>query len=108
MNSIINKIQNNIENLKKEQLNLTLYPETLILGNIKKDEKLKNLTKEISSFSDISLIGGTLTKKRRNYNSVFLISKDGEIFDVYKKKHLVVFGEYVPFRKGILFRFYPH
>ena len=105
MNSIINKIRNNVENLKKEQLNLTLYPETLILGNIKKDEKLKKLMKEISSFSDISLIGGTLTEKKKNYNSVFIISNNGEIFDIYRKKHLVVFGEYLPFKRGLLFRF---
>ena len=105
INSIVSRIQDNIKNLKKEHLNLTLYPETLILGNIKKDDILKDLMKEIGSFSDISLVGGTLTERRKEYNSIFLISKDGGIFDIYRKKHLVVFGEYLPFKKGLLFRF---
>ena len=103
--SIVNKIQENIKNLKGEHLNLTLYPETLILGDIQKDDILKDLMKEISSFSDVSLVGGTLMEKGKDYNSIFLISEEGEIFDIYKKKHLVVFGEYLPFRKGLLFRF---
>lgn len=105
LNSIVSRIQDNIKNLKDEHLNLTLYPETLVLGNIKKDQVLKDLMKEIGSFSDISLVGATLTERGRDYNSVFLISNDGEIFDIYRKKHLVVFGEYIPFRKGLLFRF---
>ncbi len=103
--SIVNKIQENIKNLKGEHLNLTLYPETLILGNIKKDDLLKDLMNELSSFSDISLVGGTLTEKGEDYNSIFLISENGQIFDIYRKKHLVVFGEYLPFRKGFLFGF---
>ncbi len=103
--SIVNKIEENIRTLKDEHLDLTLYPETLILGNIQKDEILKDLMNEISSFSDISLVGGTFVDRGKDYNSIFLISKDGHIFDIYKKKHLVVFGEYLPFRKGLLFRF---
>jgi apolipoprotein N-acyltransferase len=105
LNSIVRRIQNNIKNLKEKHFNLVLYPETLVLGNIKIDRMLKNLMKEIGSFSDISLVGATLTESGRDYNSVFLISNDGEIFDIYRKKHLVLFGEYVPFRKGFLFRF---
>ena len=86
LNSIVSRIQDNIKNLKDEHLNLTLYPETLVLGNIKKDQVLKDLMKEIGSFSDISLVGATLTERGRDYNSVFLISNDGEIFDIYRKK----------------------
>ncbi|MBR3627323.1 MAG: apolipoprotein N-acyltransferase [Elusimicrobia bacterium] len=105
LNSIVKRIQNNIKNLEKEHLNLTLYPETLILGNIKEDEILKDLMKEIGSISDVSLVGGTIIEKGKEYNSIFLISNYGEIFDIYRKKHLVVFGEYLPFRKGLLGRF---
>ncbi len=103
--SIVSRIQENIKSLKGKHLNLTIYPETLLLGNIKKDDLLKDLMTEISYFSDISLVGGSFTEKGKDYNSVFLISKDGQIFDIYKKKHLVVFGEYLPFKKGLLFGF---
>ncbi len=105
LNSIVERIQNNIKNLKKEHLNLTLYPETLILGNIQRDDTLKSLMNEISSFSDISLVGGTLTEQGKDYNSVFLISEGGKIFDIYRKKHLLIFGEYLPFKKGLFFKF---
>lgn len=105
LNSIVKKIQDNIKNLKKEHLNLVLYPETLMFGNIKIDGILKILMREIGSFSDVSLVGGSFLENGRNYNSIFLISNTGNIFDIYRKKHLVVFGEYLPFKKFFPFEF---
>jgi apolipoprotein N-acyltransferase len=37
------------------------------------------------------------------YNSSFLISPEGELAGEYRKQHLVMFGEYVPFTKWLPF-----
>ena len=36
-----------------------------------------------------------------NYNSVFLIDQQGKISDKYHKKHIVPFGEFVPFAESL-------
>jgi apolipoprotein N-acyltransferase len=38
-----------------------------------------------------------------SYNSAFLVQADGRTVGVYRKLHLVPFGEYVPFRKWLFF-----
>lgn len=37
------------------------------------------------------------------YNSAFLLTPDGEIGAVYRKMHLVPFGEYIPFKRWLYF-----
>ena len=63
---------------------------------------LQTLVKDISKYSDLSLIGGKTVENKNLYNAIFLISKDGSIVDKYKKKHLVLFGEYVPFENFLV------
>lgn len=103
--NVVKQIYKSIENIKNKDMDIILYPETLVLGDLEKDKIIKDMIKEISLLSDINLIGGTLSIHKNNYNSIFIISRKGEILDVYRKKHLVVFGEYLPFRKGLLIRF---
>jgi apolipoprotein N-acyltransferase len=37
------------------------------------------------------------------YNSALLIDADGQVFDIYHKRHLVPFGEYIPWKDLLFF-----
>ena len=41
--------------------------------------------------------------RRSTYNSAFLVREDGSTGGVYRKMHLVPFGEYVPFKRLLFF-----
>lgn len=50
--------------------------------------------------------GGTTLKDIDYFNSAFAVSPEGRLTAVYKKRQLVIFGEYVPFVKTLPFMKY--
>ena len=47
--------------------------------------------------------GATSPKDYDNFNAAFLLSPEGEYVATYRKQHLVVFGEYLPFARRLPF-----
>ncbi|MBO7431803.1 MAG: apolipoprotein N-acyltransferase [Elusimicrobia bacterium] len=94
---IVTKIKNIVEYFKEKNMDIVLYPETVLPGYLCREEEIKDFVEYISSFSNLSLIGGMDVENYKVYNSIFIVSEGGKIVDKYKKKHLVVFGEYIPF-----------
>lgn len=101
-NEIIETIYTTAQFFKGKKCNIILYPETLLPRMLEQVEEIQTLVKDISKYSDLSLIGGKTVENKNLYNAIFLISKDGSIVDKYKKKHLVLFGEYVPFENFLV------
>ena len=99
---IIKNIYDTAQYFKNKNCKIILYPETLLPRMLEETEEIQNLVKDISMYADISLIGGKSIENERLYNSIFLISKEGDIIDKYKKKHLILFGEYVPFENFLV------
>lgn len=87
-----------LENFGNKKLDLLVYPETMLPGFLEKDLLIKNFVKKISNISKINLIGGmSMEFIKEKHNSIFVISQEGEIINKYNKKHLIIFGEYIPF-----------
>lgn len=83
---------------------LIIWPENSF-PNFLKD--LPELFGEVTAFARenrVSLLIGAVTEEEGNYfNAALLIGPEGEILKVHHKRHLVLFGEYIPFRRELPF-----
>jgi len=77
---------------------LIVWPEVAIPGYYKNFEKafLDPLALEARKNKTDILLGALYFENEKAYNSIVKI---GDGFGVYKKRHLVAFGEYIPFRE---------
>ena len=82
---------------ENRNLDILLYPETVLPKKLEKDVRVRRVINLIAKYSNITLIGGKFDQGRRTYNSIFVLDNSGKVMHRYKKKHLVLFGEYIPF-----------
>jgi len=82
---------------------LVVWPETTVTVALNQSVAMKNFVSEVARDHGITLIVGALHEDETGeYNSLFLVTPDGEISqDRYDKRHLVPFGEYVPLKELI-------
>ncbi len=81
---------------------LIVYPESILPAYILKEENLLHHFSSLAKTARCSVLLGTGDlREGRIYNSVVLISPDGEISGVYDMVHPVPFGEYIPGRSFI-------
>jgi len=86
---------------------IILWPETSYpYGILEKKMKTQKFLRR-SSFPVPLLVGAVNVHKDQNgkkiYNSVFQVDQEASFQSVYRKMHLVPFGEYLPFRKYLKF-----
>ncbi len=81
--------------------NLVVWPETAFVNGVlnyhKDRDTIKNIIMDQKS-NAFHMVGTTLRRNRNNYNSLFLIDKNGN-YDYYSKIMLVPFSEFLPFEK---------
>lgn len=97
---------------KNEKIDLFVWPESAVRTTMENPSVMAQL-KDFTSKNDTFLLTGifdVLRKKDPNdydvFNAMTGISPKGDILGKYYKRHLVPFGEYLPF-KDILFAIYP-
>jgi apolipoprotein N-acyltransferase len=87
---------------------LVIWPETTITVALNQSEIMERFVSRVAKNYGVTLIVGALYEDETGeYNSLFLVTPEGEISENrYDKRHLVPFGEYVPLR-GLISVLYP-
>lgn len=102
-----NKIRLKYETLTKYLSSISaeilIYSETGYPGIV---ESPNNFLKDISSVVDSYLLFGAISYQNGDFFNSAILMKGKKICGIYKKHHLVPFGEYVPFR-ALLEKFSP-
>ncbi len=83
---------------------VVVFPETALPWLVKEGNKRYAYLSELAKVSGVTILAGAFTTDEANneYNSIVCFTPDGEMSKtVYSKRHLVPFGEFVPFRELI-------
>ena len=86
---------------------LVLWPESSTPFRFDDDPAGAELVRGMARQSHVSILFGSDQVEQgrpvKYYNSAFLVGDDGRTAGVYRKIHLVPFGEYVPFKRVFFF-----
>src|SRR5438105_1738253 len=78
---------------------LLVWPESSMPGPVLEDRESYQFVTDLAASTDSDLLLGTIDEEGvRAYNAALLVSDGGERMQLYRKLHLVPFGEYVPGR----------
>jgi apolipoprotein N-acyltransferase len=78
---------------------LILWPESSMPGPVLEDEESYRYVANFSASSKVDLLLGAIDEEVGHaYNAALLVSNGGEKVQIYRKLHLVPFGEYIPGR----------
>ncbi|MEP6777065.1 MAG: apolipoprotein N-acyltransferase [Chthoniobacterales bacterium] len=85
-------------------VDLLVWPESSMPGPVLEDEESYRFVMDFSASAKTDLLLGTIeVDEKEAYNAALLVSDGGKTTQLYKKVHLVPFGEYVPGRHFIPF-----
>lgn len=103
----IRRYENLAKTLENKDVDLIVTPETAFPVTLLDDgqilsysaEKVNDFAKNMCSQTGANVVLGAFTKSIGDeYNSVVLYDKNGDILGTYQKRHLVPFGEFLPYR----------
>ena len=81
---------------------IIVWPESIFPYRMNRYSLLQDFVSELAVECNVTLIVGALYggKDGKTYNTLYMVEPNGEISDnLYHKRHLVPFGEYVPMRE---------
>ena len=91
----------------KQGAQLIIWPESSTPFYFEEDRVAGDRVRQLVLETGIELLFGSDQLERTTpplyYNSAFLMRRDGAIAGVYRKMHLVPFGEYVPLKRLLFF-----
>src|SRR4030095_12412472 len=81
---------------------LLVWPESSMPGPVLADQESHKFVMDLAASAETDLLLGTIDVDKRDiYNAALLVSDGGEHLQMYRKVHLVPFGEYVPGRHTV-------
>src|SRR5437660_8573415 len=81
---------------------LLVWPESSMPGPVLADRESYQFVMDLDASAESDILLGTIDEENGDvYNAALLVSEAGEQVQVYRKLHLVPFGEYVPGRHRI-------
>ena len=81
---------------------LIVWPESSMPGPVLQDDLSYRFVMDFSASARTDLVLGTLDlEETHDYNAALLVSESGQRVQIYRKVHLVPFGEYIPGRHTI-------
>jgi apolipoprotein N-acyltransferase len=81
---------------------LLVWPESSMPGPVLADPQSHKFVSDLATSSETDLLLGTIDVDKRDvYNAAVLFSDGGDRIQIYRKIHLVPFGEYVPGRHRV-------
>ncbi len=81
---------------------LLVWPESSMPGPVLTDQESYNFVMDMAASAETDILLGTIDEENGDvYNAALLVSDGGERVQVYRKVHLVPFGEYVPGRHTV-------
>ena len=81
---------------------LLIWPESSMPGPVLADRESYQFVMDLAASAESDILLGTIDEENGDvYNAALLVSDGGEQVQVYRKLHLVPFGEYVPARHSV-------
>jgi len=81
---------------------LLIWPESSMPGPVLEEQESYKFVMDLVASAESDLLLGTIDEQNRDvYNAALLVSDGGDRVQVYRKVHLVPFGEYVPGRHRV-------
>lgn len=81
---------------------LLVWPESSMPGPVLADRESYQFVMDLTASAESDILLGTIDEENGGvYNAALLVSDGGEQVQVYRKVHLVPFGEYVPARHRV-------
>jgi apolipoprotein N-acyltransferase len=81
---------------------LLIWPESSMPGPVLTESEAYKFVMDLAASAESDLLLGTIEEQNGDvYNAALLISDGGERVQIYRKLHLVPFGEYVPGRHRV-------
>jgi len=81
---------------------LLIWPESSMPGPVLAEQESNKFVMDLAASAESDILLGTIDEENHDvYNAALLISDGGERVQVYRKVHLVPFGEFVPGRHRV-------
>jgi apolipoprotein N-acyltransferase len=81
---------------------LLIWPESSMPGPVLADRESYQFVMDLAASGESDILLGTIDEENKDvYNAALLVSDSGEQVQIYRKVHLVPFGEYVPGRHRV-------